>query len=73
LRGSIQQRTGTNTIPTNKHWIEVGNSYGRIRGRIEGLEGDRNLTGRLTGSTNLNFRELLETEPPTNEHTHRLE
>jgi hypothetical protein len=33
--------------------MELGNSYGRIRGRIVGPEGDRNFTGRPTESTNL--------------------
>ena len=33
--------------------MEVRDSYGRVGGRIEGPEGDRNSTGRPTESTNL--------------------
>jgi hypothetical protein len=33
--------------------MELGDSYGRIGGRIVGSEGDRNSTGRPTESTNL--------------------
>jgi hypothetical protein len=32
-------------IPIAKHWTEVRDSYGRVRGRIEGPEGDGNPTG----------------------------
>jgi hypothetical protein len=39
--------------PTDKQWIELGNSYGRIGIRIAGPEGDRNSIGRATKSTNL--------------------
>jgi hypothetical protein len=40
-------------ILTAKHWTEVRDPYGRVRGRIEGNEGDGNPTGRPTVSTNL--------------------
>jgi hypothetical protein len=33
--------------------MELRDSYGRIGGRIEGPEGNRNFTGRHTESTNL--------------------
>jgi hypothetical protein len=33
--------------------MELGNSYGRIGGRIAGYEGDRNYTVRSTESTTL--------------------
>jgi hypothetical protein len=33
--------------------MELGDYYGRIGGRIEGLETDSNSTGRPTESTNL--------------------
>jgi hypothetical protein len=33
--------------------MDLGGSYGRIEGRIAGPKGDRNSTGRLTESTNL--------------------
>ena len=57
-------------ILTAKHWIEVGDLYGRVRGRIEGIEGDGNLTGEPTVlSTNLKLWELPEIGPPTKEHT----
>jgi hypothetical protein len=39
--------------PTDKHWKEVRDPYGRVRGRIEDPEGNRNPTGRPTMSTNL--------------------
>jgi hypothetical protein len=34
--------------PTAKEWIELGDSYGRIGGRIAGPKGDRNSTERQT-------------------------
>jgi hypothetical protein len=39
--------------PTVKQWMELGDSYGRIGGRIVGPERDRNSTGRLTELTNM--------------------
>jgi hypothetical protein len=51
------------------HWIEVGDQYGRVRGRIEGAEGDCNPIGRRTLSTNLDPLELPKTKPKTKEHT----
>jgi hypothetical protein len=56
-------------ISTAKHWTEVGDPCGRVRGRIEGTEGDGNPIGRPTVSTNLDPWELPETKPPTKEHT----
>jgi hypothetical protein len=56
-------------ISTAKHLIEVRDPYGRVRGRIEGTEGDGNPIGRPIVSTNLNTGELPETRPLTNEHT----
>jgi hypothetical protein len=41
----------------------------RVRGRIEGTEGDGNPIGRQTKSTNLDPWELPHTNPPTKEHT----
>lgn len=43
-------------------------SYGRVEERIEGPEADENLT-EPTESTNPDFCELSETEPPSKEHT----
>ena len=54
---------------TSKHWIEVGDPYGRVRGRIEGTSGGGNPIGSQTVSTNLDLWELLEIEPPTKEQT----
>jgi hypothetical protein len=51
--------------PTAKHWMELGESYGRVRGRIERTEGNRNSTRRPTVSSNLDPWGLSETEPPT--------
>jgi hypothetical protein len=36
-----------------QQWMELGDPYGRIRGRIVDPELDRNSTGRLTNSTNM--------------------
>jgi len=52
-------------IPTDMHWMEVRDSYGRVRLRIEGTEEDGKPTGR---PTNLDPWELQETEPRTKEH-----
>ena len=51
------------------HWTEVRDPNGRIRGKIEGAEGDGNPIGRPTVSANLDPWELPETKPPTKEHT----
>ena len=39
---------------THKQWMELGDSYGRIGGRIVGPKVDRNSAGRPAESTNLN-------------------
>jgi hypothetical protein len=41
--------------------MEVRDLYRRVRGRIEGPEGDGNPTGRPTVSTKLDFWKLPET------------
>ena len=51
-----------------KHWIEVGESYGRVGTRIEGTKGDKSPTGRPIEPTNLESWELSKIEPPTKEH-----
>ena len=56
-------------ILTTKHWTEGGNPNGRVRGRIEGTEGDGNPIGRSSVSTNLDPWQLPEIKPPTKEHT----
>jgi hypothetical protein len=53
-------------IPTAKHWSEVRDLCGRVRGKIEESEGNDHPRGRPTVSTNL---DPLETEPPTKEYT----
>jgi hypothetical protein len=45
--------------------VELLESYGRVGGRIEGSEEDRDSTGRSTESTNLDPWELSENEPST--------
>jgi hypothetical protein len=55
-------------ILTARHWTEVRNSYGKLRGRIEGTEGVDNPIERPTVSTNLETWEFPETELPTKEH-----
>jgi hypothetical protein len=47
--------------PPVKLWIEVVEPYGRVRGRIDGTEGDGNPIGRPTESTNPDPSVLLET------------
>jgi hypothetical protein len=39
--------------PTVKQWMELGDFYGRIEGRIAGPKGVRNSTGISTESSNL--------------------
>jgi hypothetical protein len=39
--------------PTDKQWMELRGSLGRIGGRISGHKVDRDSTGRPTDSTNL--------------------
>jgi hypothetical protein len=34
-------------IPIAKHWMELGDLYGRLGARNEGPEGDRSTIGRL--------------------------
>jgi hypothetical protein len=48
-----------------KHWTEARDLYGRLRGRIEGAEGDGRPLGKIT---HLDLWELSETKPPTKEH-----
>ena len=45
--------------------MELGESYGRVGGRIEGPEEDRDSIGRPRESTNVDPWELTETEPST--------
>jgi hypothetical protein len=40
-------------IYTAKQWMKVRDSYGNAGERIEGSDGDRNSTERVTESTNL--------------------
>jgi hypothetical protein len=40
----------------NKHWTKVGDTYGRVRGKTEGFQGDGNPTGRMW--TPENFQRL---------------
>ena len=56
-------------IPSAKHWKELEDSYRRVRGKIEGNEGNENTTGKPTQSTNLDLWEFSETEAPTKENT----
>jgi hypothetical protein len=60
-------------ILTANHWIEIGNPYGRVRGRIERAEGDGEPIRRPAVSTNLDHSELPETKPKSNEQTWPLE
>ena len=38
---------------TAKHWPEVAALYGKVRGKLEGTEGDGKPIGRPTVSTNM--------------------
>jgi hypothetical protein len=49
--------------------MEVRDTGGRVRGKIEATKGDDNPTGRPTVSINLDPLELPESNPPTKEHT----
>jgi hypothetical protein len=50
---------------------EVGDPYGRVRGKTERTEEDgNNLIGKTTVSSNLDSSELLETKSPTKELVH---
>jgi hypothetical protein len=54
---------------TFKHQVELGESCGRVGGRIEQAgERVKDTTRRPTESTNLSPGGLTETEPPTKEH-----
>jgi hypothetical protein len=55
-------------ILTANHWSEVGDTYGRVRRRIEGAKGDGNPTGRPAVSNNQDPSELPEAKPSTKEH-----
>jgi hypothetical protein len=53
-------------IHTTNHCTEVGDPYGRIRGKIEELRGiATQYTGRPTVSTILDPLKCSETKPPT--------
>jgi hypothetical protein len=69
LRGPISSWLRQTQILTPNHWMEAGDPYSWIRGRIEEAEGERNPTGRPAVSTNLDPWELTETESPTRQHT----
>jgi hypothetical protein len=64
----LYQHPTETQILTANHWTEEGDTYGRVRGRIEGTERGGNPTGRPTVSTNPDPWELPGTEPPTREH-----
>jgi hypothetical protein len=64
-----QQVTETDTILTANHWTEVGDPYGRVKGRIKETGGNGNPIGRQTVSTILDPWELSDTKPPTKDHT----
>ena len=58
-------------ILTVIHWTEIENPCGRVRGRIEGPQGDDNFMGRPTVLTNLDLWKLPKTKSLTikKEHT----
>ena len=56
-------------ILTARLWTELGDRYGRVRGRIEGAEGDGNPIGRPTVSSNLDPWSSQRNKLPTKEHS----
>ena len=56
-------------ILKGKHWTEVRDPFGRVRGRTEGTKRDGNTVGRATVSNNLDPSELPETKSSTKVHT----
>ena len=56
-------------IPTATEWTNVGDPYGRVRGKIEGPEYDGNQAGRPTVSSNPVSWKLPENELLIKEHT----
>ena len=56
-------------ILTANHWPEVGDIYGKVGGRIEGVEGYYNPIERATVLTNTDLWELPESKLPSKEHT----
>jgi hypothetical protein len=54
--------------PRDKYGLELGYSYEIAEGRIEGPKEDRNFTGSLSVSPNIDFWGLSVTELPTTEH-----
>jgi hypothetical protein len=52
-------------ILTPNQWIEAGDSCGRIREKLEEAEEEGDPIGRPAVSTNLDSRDLSDTEPPT--------
>jgi hypothetical protein len=60
-----QQLAETNVNTYSQSLVEVGDPFGRVRGRSEGAEGDCNPIGRTTVPTNLDPSELPGTQPKT--------
>jgi hypothetical protein len=54
-------------IPTAKHEVELGQSYGRVGGKIEEDRGVKITWRRSTESTKLAQRGLTETQPKNKE------
>ena len=52
-------------IPTAKHWVEVGYTYGRVGVKIEGSKRETNSIERPTELTKLDPWELSEMNPAT--------
>ena len=50
-KGSTQQLAQQMQRATAKHWVDLGDSYGGVGGRIESPKGDRNTTGRQSQLT----------------------
>jgi hypothetical protein len=49
--------------PIAKQWMELENYYGRVGGRTEGTEGDRNSTGKPTETWTLEGSQRLNQQP----------
>ena len=68
LKASTSSQLRQMQILTVDHWTEVGDPYGRVRGRFEGTERDGHLIGRTKLLSNWDPWELPDTKPPTKEH-----
>ena len=68
LKGPTSNWKNHMQIFTTNHWSEAGDPFGWIREKLEEAE-KGNSIGRPAVSTNMDPQDLLNTEPPTGQHT----